>query len=182
VLKFLSRRAAPFTRVLLVESGSRVIAEKVLASFYARHGAKAVDILTCFDGVPVAFRAAQGQAYTNRGSRRQLVRELRARRYNVLAIICSGEPFLAKYKFALAALLPAKILIVNENGDYFWFDRGNLAIVWKLFTTRAGMGGESGNRTLVRIATFPFLLLMLLGFAARVHLMRQLRLLFRTAP
>ena len=181
MFKFLSRRAAPFTRVLLVESGSRAIAEKALVSFYERHHAATVDLLTCFEGAPATFRAQQGQIYTSRQSRRQLLRDLRARHYDVLAMICSGEPFLAKYKIGLAALLPAKVLIVNENADYFWCDRGSIGILWKLFTARAGLGEESGNRTLTRIATFPFLLIFLVGFALRVHLMRRLRLLFRSA-
>jgi hypothetical protein len=182
VFRFLSRRAVPFTRVLLVESGSRAIAEKALASFYHRHLAETVDLLTCLDGVPDAFRAERGQAlrsfdYRDRDSRRRLVHDLRSRHYGVLAIICSGEPHLARFKFALAALLPAKVLIVNENGDYFWFDRGSLPILGKLIAARAGLAGEGGRGTLVRIAGFPFTLVLLLAFAARVHLMRQLRLL-----
>jgi hypothetical protein len=184
VLGFLSRRGVPFTRVLLVESGSRAIAEKVLVSFYHRHSAETVDILTCLDGVPDAFRAEHGRVlrsfdYADGNSRRQLVRDLRSRQYGVLAIICSGEPYLARFKFALAALLPAKVLIVNENGDYFWLDRGSLSLLGKLIAARAGLAGEGGSRTLARVAAFPFTLLFLLAFAARVHLMRQLRLLFR---
>ena len=169
----------PFTRVLLVESGSRAIAEKVLALFYDRHSAETVDLLTCFQGLPAAFRTGRGEAHSNRRPRRELLRDLRARQYDVLAIICSGEPFLARYKFALAALLPAKVLIINENGDYFWFDRGSFGILWKLFAARAGLAGDSSFRTLARIAVFPFTLALLLAFAARVHLMRQVRLLFR---
>lgn len=183
MFKFLSRRAVPFTRVLLVESGSRAIAEKILVSFYERHCAEIVDLLACVDGQPGSFRPEHGQTfrsfdYPAGPARRQLLRDLRTRRYDVLAIICSGEPFLARYKFALAALLPAKVLIVNENGDYFWFDRGSLAILGKLFATRAGLAGDSGLRTLTRIAGLPFTLALLLGFAARVHLSRQMRLLF----
>jgi len=181
--RFLSRRSAPFTRVLLVESGSRAIAEKVLASFYGRHSAETVDLLTCLDGEPASFRAGQGRVlrsfdYPDRASRRRLVRDLRSHRYNILAIICSGEPYLARFKFALAALLPAKVLIVNENGDYFWLDRGSFGLLCKLAAARAGLAGEGGSRTLARVAAFPFTLLFLLGFAARVHLMRQFRLLF----
>ncbi len=184
MFRFLSRRAVPFTRVLLVESGSRAIAEKVLPSLYDRHSAGTVDLLTCLSDEPDGFRANQGQPlrsfdYADRVSRRRLVRDLRSRHYCVLAIICSGEPLLARYKFALAALLPAKVLIVNENGDYFWFDRGSVAILGKLVAARAGLAGEGGLRSLAQIAAFPFTLALLLAFAARVHLARQFRLLFR---
>jgi hypothetical protein len=184
VFRFLSRRAVPFTRVLLVESGSRAIAEKVLASFYGRHSAETVDILTCLEGAPNAFRAERGRVlrsfdYPDGASRRRLVGHLRSRHYGILAIICSGEPYLARYKFALAALVPAKVLVVNENGDYFWFDCGSLRFIGKLFASRAGVAGEGGFRTLTRVAAFPFTLALLAGFAARVHLMRQLRLLLK---
>jgi hypothetical protein len=184
VFRFLSRRAVPFTRVLLVESGSRAIAEKVLALFYDLHSAETVDLLSCRDGEPGAFRTERGRVlrsfdYADRASRRRLVRDLRSRDYDVLAMFCSGEPHLARFKFALAALLPAKVLIVNENGDYFWFDRGSLGLLCKLFAARAGLAGEGGLRTLARIAAFPFLLAFLLAFAAKVHLTRQIRLLFR---
>jgi len=184
VFRFLSRRAVPFARVLLVESGSRAIAEKVLPPFYDLHAAQTIDLLTCLDGEPAAFRAEQGRVlrsfdYPGGAARRQLVRDLRSHNYNVLAIVCSGEPYLARYKFALAALLPAKVLVINENGDYFWLDRGSLGILGKLFAARSGLSSGGGLRTIAQIAAFPFMLAVLLGYAARVHLMSQLRLLFR---
>ena len=33
---------------------------------------------------------------------------------------------LLKWKWAIALRLPAKVFLINENGDYFWFDRGHL--------------------------------------------------------
>ena len=102
--RFLRRRGAPFQRMLLVESGSRAIAEQALAAFYERHGAETVDLLTCFEGLPAAFQPERGRVlrtyqYAGRASRRQLVRDLRQRRYDILAMICSGEPYLFRYKF-----------------------------------------------------------------------------------
>ena len=180
--RFLSRRSPPFTRVLFVESGSRAIATKVLPFLYDRHGAETVDLITCFEGTPGTFRDLQGSVrhsfhYPDRHSRRQLVRELRARQYDIIALICSDEPYLAGYKLALATLLPAKILVINENADYFWFDRGSIRLIARLAAGRAGLDSDSSARTLAQIVSFPFALLVLLGFAARVHLMRQLRLL-----
>lgn len=71
--------------------------------------------------------------------------------------------------------------VVSENADYFWFDRGNLRLIGKLLAARAGLDAEGSARTVAQIVSFPFTLLVLLGFAARVHLMRQLRLLFRAS-
>ena len=181
--RFLSRRSPPFTRVLFVESGSRAIATKVLPFLYDRHAAETVDLITCFEGSPATFRELQGSIrrsfqYPDRQSRRLLVRELRARQYDLIAMICSDEPYLAGYKLALATLLPAKILVINENADYFWFDRGSLRLIVRLLTARAGLDADSSARTIAQIVSFPFALLALLGFAARVHLMRQLRLVF----
>ena len=34
---------------------------------------------------------------------------------------------MTKWKWALAFRLPVKVLVVNENGDFFWFDREQLA-------------------------------------------------------
>lgn len=178
---FLTRHSPPFTRVLLVESGARAISEKVLSSFYDRHSAERIDLLTCFEGAPQPFRDGRILRTTDYSGRRTLLRELWAARYNVVAIVCSGEPYLFRYKCAIAALLPAKVLVINENGDYFWLDRGSLRILRKLLAVRTGLSGESAARTLALILAFPFTLAFLLLFAARVHLMRSLRLLLKPA-
>jgi hypothetical protein len=34
---------------------------------------------------------------------------------------------MTKWKWMLAARLPGKVFVVNENGDYFWLDHGHLA-------------------------------------------------------
>jgi hypothetical protein len=177
----LSRRIPQFSRVLLVESGSRRILEKLLPHFYEAYGAHVkLDVLTCFPAEPARFRAEKGdvlraQDYSSARARRRLVRELRARRYAVVGIICSNEKLLAGYKWALAALLPAKLLIINENGDYFWVDRGNLRAIRRFVWHRAGIAGTGLWRTLARAVIFPFTLTYLLLFAAGVHLRRQLR-------
>jgi hypothetical protein len=177
----LSRRVPPFSRVLLVESGSRHLLEKLLPHFYDAWAAEMqLDVLTCFPTCPESFRAERGrilrvQDYTTAGARRRLLRELRARRYAVLGVICSSEKLLAGYKWALAALLPAKVLIINENGDYFWLDRGNIQTLRRFMSHRAGIAGTGLWRTIARAVIFPFTLTYLLLFAAGIHLRRQLR-------
>ena len=171
--------------MLFIESGSRAIATKVLPLLYDRHAAEAVDLITCFEGAPATFRGLPENVrysfhYPDRISRRRLAGELRARQYDIIVVICSGEPYLAGYKLALATLLPAKILVVNENADYFWLDRGSLRLVGRLIAARAGLDADSSARTVAQIVSFPFALAVLVGFAARVHLMRGLRLLFRS--
>src|SRR5581483_11044006 len=177
----LSRRTPALSRILVVESGSRRLLDKVLPHFYEYwgEGRMQVDVLTCFADCPAPFRGERGrllrvQDYATARTRRRLLGELRASRYDVLAIICSNEKLLAGYKWSLAALLPAKLLIINENGDYFWVDRGNVRTIRRFMAHRAGIAGTGLWRTVARFLVFPFTLAYLLLFAAGIHLRRQL--------
>jgi hypothetical protein len=82
---------------------------------------------------------------------------------------------MTKWKWVLAARLPGKVFILNENGDYFWLDRGHLSNVRHFILFRAGLTGAGAIRTLARLALFPFTLLYLILFAASIHLLRRLR-------
>jgi len=163
----------------LIESGSRHLIEKLLPHFYSLHGMDMqLDLLTCLPEAPQGFRPEQGrllrsQDYRGGRERRRLLRELRARRHTVIAIVCSNEPLLKKYKWTLAALLPAKLLVINENADYYWVDRGSLRTIRAVMAHRAGISGMGLGRMLVRALVLPFLLAYLLLFAAGLHIRRQ---------
>ena len=73
--------------------------------------------------------------------------------------------------------VPGKIFILNENGDYFYFDRAHLNNIRHFVVFRAGLSGAGAVRTLTRMLLFPFTLLYLLLFAATYHLRRKLRTL-----
>src|SRR5579884_2203737 len=143
----LSRRTPQLTRILLIESGSRHILDKLLPHFYRDWGTQIrVDVLTCFETPPASFRADKGdllraQDYRAGTARRRLVRQLRGGGYAALGIICSNEKLLAGYKWGLSAVLPAKLLIINENADYFWVDRGNVRAIRGFLSHRAGIAG-----------------------------------------
>ena len=92
-------------------------------------------------------------------------------------MICSNEPIMTKWKWVLAARLPAKVFILNENGDYFWLDRGHLSNIRNFVLVRAGLTGSGAVRTLARLVSFPFTLLYLILYALTVHLRRKLRTL-----
>jgi hypothetical protein len=79
----------------------------------------------------------------------------------------------------LAAALPAKFLVVNENGDYFWLDRGHWPNVRQFVKHRAGFSDAGIVRAAARVADFPFTLSYLLLYAAAVHLRRALYRGFR---
>ncbi|MBK5292963.1 MAG: hypothetical protein JJE04_14985 [Acidobacteriia bacterium] len=176
---FFRRKIPPFDRVLLIESGSRQIFEDLIPGLYDIYGEQMqLDLLTCFGGVPSAFRQDRGRVFRvtdhqGPAGRAQLYRLLDERRYSVAGIICSGEPVMTKWKCVLALRLPAKILILNENLDYFWLDWGHWKTIRHFILFRAGLAGAGAVRTLARLLLFPFTLLFLLLYAAVVHLRRK---------
>jgi hypothetical protein len=179
---FLRRFVPPFSRVLLVESGSRDLFEDLLSGLYDVHPDMKADLVTCYAGVPQHFRSERGGVYRvndypNSSSRKKLYSLLAANRYTVVGIICSAEPIMAKWKWVLAARLPGKVFILNENGDYFWLDRGHLSNIRHFILFRAGLTGAGAVRTLARLALFPFTLFYLILYAATIHLRRRFRTL-----
>ncbi len=217
---FLRRRIPTVDRILLVESSSRAIVEKLLPVLYRTFGTSLeIDLVTCHGGLPQALapqasqtdlqeehdpsvlisRASSGgtsllaypstfpQAtrtfrvsdYAGRAGRKRLYSELRRLHYPVLGIICAGDSIMGKWKWALAAHIPAKVFIANENGDFFWLDRSNWNILCQLAFSRSGLAGPGSLRTSARLALFPVTLAFLLLYASAVHLRRGFRLAFR---
>lgn len=178
---FFTRREPEVSRILLVESGSRSLLEGMISSLRQTYGdAIFVDLVTCYAGLPKGFSpettvAYRVMDYPGPSGRARLYRELARNRYAVLGIICSAEPILPKWKWALAARLPAKVFVLNENGDYFWIDYGHWAIIRHFALFRAGLVGSDAVRTLSRLVLFPFSLLFLLAYAGAAHLGRQFR-------
>jgi hypothetical protein len=176
--RFLSKRVPRLERVVLVESGAREIFEKLLPDFY-RHCPN-VDLVTCFGGPPRNFDESRGRIYNiadfqGREARKRLYTELWGNAYSAVGIICSDQPIMTKWKWAIAAQLPGKLFIVNENVDYFWVDRGNWRTVKHFVLFRAGLSGADAVRTLTQLAAFPFTVLYLLLYAGWVHTRRRLR-------
>ncbi len=179
---FIRRRIPPFSRILLVESGNRDLFEDLLPGIYRNHPGVTADLITCYAGVPKSFQPDQGSVYRvndypNSAARKKLYRLLAANHYTVVGIICSAEPIMAKWKWVLAARLPGKVFILNENGDYFWLDRAHLSNLRHFILFRAGLTGAGAVRTIVRLALFPFTLFYLILYAATIHLRRRIRTL-----
>jgi hypothetical protein len=140
------------------------------------------DLVTCYAGVPKNFREQQGSVYRVSDypagpTRQQFYRTLGANGYNIAGIICSAERIMTKWKWMLAARLPGKVFVLNENGDYFWMDYGHLATIRYFILFRAGLTGSGAVRTLARVVLFPFSLLYLILYAITVHSRRMLRTL-----
>jgi len=165
-------------RVLLVESGSRHLLEGVVPYLRSVLGERTpFDLVTCYAGLPAGLSAESAvypvHQYRGRRGPQHLFRILRARRPEVLVMICSGEPIMTKWKWGLALRLPVKVLVVNENGDFFWFDRTNWRTVRRFVFIRTGLSGGDAVRTIGRVLVFPLTLAFLLLYAAFVHLRRK---------
>jgi hypothetical protein len=95
-----------------------------------------------------------------------------------VGIICSAEPVMFKWKWAVAWKLPAKLFIINESADFYWFDRAHLDLIRQTVLLRSGLAGAGAVRTLARVVSFPFTLAYLLLYASAAHARRALRLTF----
>jgi hypothetical protein len=176
---FFRRRFPRVSRILLVESGSRHLLEKLLPLLRQSYGDIPIDLVTCYPGLPVGFppdtvvyRVAD---FRGRAARRILYRRLATAGYSVTGIICSAEPIMTWWKWAVALHVPGKLLVLNENGDFFWFDRANWRTIRYFVLYRSGLAGAGAVRTVVRVALFPLTLLYLLLYASTAHFRRVLR-------
>jgi hypothetical protein len=175
------RWTPPFLRVLLIESGSRAIIERLLPQIYAQHGANTrVDVVTCYDGAPQGLNPDTGRVYwvTDYGpqDRQKLLEELLERTYTIMGVVCSAEPIMTKWKWWLVYKIPAKLFVINENCDYFWVHLANWRTILHFALFRAGLTGAGAVHTVARLLLFPFTLAYLILFAAWVHLRRRVRL------
>lgn len=177
----LSARIPEPKAILLVESGSRGIVETVIPGLRQTWGEDVpIDLVSCYSNLPAGFgdestRVYRVGDYRGRKARAQLYSKLAANRYSLVGIVCSGEPLMTKWKWVLALRLPAKIFVINENGDYFWLDRKHLTPIRQIVLLRAGLAGAGAVRTLARVFLFPLGLLYLLLYASIVHARRVLR-------
>jgi hypothetical protein len=180
LLLLVSRWTPECDRVLVIESGARGAADKFLKSLYNEERPDRVDVLTCHGSAPVSFDTEKGHVYmtqqaTSGPARSQLFRELAGARYSSVCLLCTGDPIMTKWKWMVACRIPAKVLIVNENADSFWLDRGHLASVRKLIRERMGLHRITPPRIISQLILFPFTLAALLVFALVVHTERRLR-------
>jgi hypothetical protein len=176
----LTGRQPQASAILLVESGSRVTLERLLPPLRESWGAGVpIDLVSCFATLPRGFppqtrlyRVADFRGPEGRG---RLYRQLAGNRYSHVGIVCSAEPLMTKWKWMLAARLPAKVFVINENADYFWLDRIHASNIWAFVLLRTGLAGSGAVRILARLFSFPFTFLYLLLYATTVHARRALR-------
>jgi hypothetical protein len=171
----------PVTSILLVESGSRHLLEKLIPTLRQTWGdAIPIDLVTCYNTLPSGFDPATTRLYCvteyrGRELRPRLYKELLANHYSYVGIVCSDEALMTKWKWALAWQIPAKLFIINENADFFWFSRSHWRVVLQFVLYRSGLAGTGAVRMLSGVILFPFTLFYLLLYATAVHTRRILR-------
>jgi hypothetical protein len=164
---------------LFIESGSRPIAEKWLGWMRGESPYAVVDLLTCFDGAPQNYDGSRGAIflthdYPTREKRRALVEEFRRNKYDLIAIVCSNEPVMTKWKWYVGGMVPAKIMVVNENADWFWLDRGRWATIRQFVSVRLGLSGSGAASMLLQAVALPFSLAYVAALTLYFHLRRRL--------
>jgi hypothetical protein len=174
-----SRSRPPFSRVLLIESGSRSAAEWFLQHVYDLKDCRQVDVLTCFSTPPQAFQSRLGQAFfvtdpAIGGNRWRFLRTLTSAPYDVVAVLHTESQILRKWKWTVVLLTRAKIMLVPEDRklaflDYGYFLQPNVEVprLKRRQITVLRLAGE--------VLLLPFLALYLLLYAGYVHLGRLLR-------
>jgi hypothetical protein len=177
---FFRRRMPPSYKVLLIESGSRHLIEQALPALHEMFGRETeFGLLTCYQGEPSGFRGPiyRINDYGGAAGREEIAAELEQKDYSVAGIICAAEPIMTKWKWWLIWRLPVKVFIINENADFFWFDRGHWRTILRFALYRAGLSGAAAVPALLRLIFFPVTLAYLLLYAGTVHLRRRIRLL-----
>jgi len=107
----------------------------------------------------------------------RLLSSLARRRWRVLVILCTGEPFLWRWKLLALAIFPSKVLIANENADFFWLDWAHRRNLRQFLGVRWGVNLDQIAATVLRALVFPFTLLFLLLTALYLYTRRWRRLL-----
>lgn len=163
--------------ILLVESGTRELLERAIPTVRTFWGGMTppIDVFTCFNGVPEGI-GDDGQIYRvadyPKSERQRLLREFKNRGYAVMGVVCSDEAILNKWKWMIMLGVPAKLLVINESGDCFWFDRNNWSAIREFVVSRSGMTGATVLRSILQTAALPFTFTWLVCFAAGAHTVR----------
>ena len=173
---FFTSSVPSFDRVLLVESGSRHLIEALIPTLRKAAGEQVrFDLVTCFAGTPEGFagKVFRISDYAGAEGRARLLKDLAQRKPSMIGIICAAEPIMTKWKWMLAARVPAKLFILNENADFFWVQWSNWRTMRHFALYRAGLTGAGAVRTIARLILFPFTVIYLVFYAAAVHLRRK---------
>ena len=165
--------------ILLFESGSQNISARALASLRHTFTDARLHLVTCWPEAPPGpfARVFRVRDYPSRLDKLHLLGLFRKEPPDVLVIVCSGEPIMYAWKMLALLRVPAKTVIVNENGDYFWLDFNNRRALRQFLQSRWAITRTAYLLTVLRAIAFPFIVLYLIANAGYVYTRRWRRLL-----
>lgn len=178
-MKYFFRRKVPQARdILVIESGSPEVVQRVLGSIRAIFPNARYYLLTCRpDPSPGSFATVfHTSDYPSWGNKLRLLLTFRRKKWEVMVILCTGERLLWRWKISALLLVPAKVLIVNEHADFFWLHWENWRTLRKLLAVRWGLNLDELFSAILRILVFPFIVLFLLSTAVFLYMRRWRRL------
>lgn len=170
-----------FARLLVIESGPRDVAEAFLKHLYEVQKSERVDLLTCYAGAPQGFDPQRGTVFSvhdpaAKNNRVAFIRRLLRGPYDVVAILCTGEPVLTKWKWVIALRVNAKVLVVNEHAGFFLLDWKHRRPAKMMLSLRLGLHQPVPLHVIGELFLVPFTITYLALYAGYVHARRALRL------
>ena len=176
---FFSPRVPAPTDILVLESGPREVAAKALQGIRAMFPRARYHLCTCWLEAPqetftTIYRVAD---FSSGRDKLRLLWSFRCKRWPVLVVLCTDSSILWRWKVLALLLQPAKVLIVNENADFFWLQWANRGILRQLLRTRWGLPTGALFRTTLAALVFPATFLVLAATAAVYYARRWRRLL-----
>lgn len=185
-MKYFFRRKFPGADdVLLIESGSPEVARRAVGKIREHFPGARYHLLTCWPATTPESRLApagpyrsvfRAADYPTGWEKLRLLLSLARRKWRVLAILCTGEPVLWRWKMLALAVFPSKVLIVNENADFFWVDWAHRHHVRQFLAVRWGINRGEMAATALRALVFPLTLLFLILTALYLYARRWRRL------
>jgi hypothetical protein len=168
----------PARDLLLLESGSPEIFRRAFANIRRAFPHARLHLCTCWpDPPPGCSDVFQVSEYPSWRDKLRLLLSFRKSRWDILVILCSQEPIMYAWKMAALLLVPAKTLIINENGDFFWLHWQNRGTLRSFLAARWVIIRKEFLLTALRALVFPLTLLYLIAVAAFLYARRWRRLL-----
>ena len=160
------------TKIVIVESGPRELLETMLPFLYQTVASRSTWSRVTAERLHLSrrTRARFFRSVPIKGpdGRQRLIEEFSLAAHAAIGIVCAALPIMTKWKWMLAARVPAKLFVINENGDLFWADYSNWRIIKHFILFRAGLSGADAVGTIRRL-DFPFTVMFLLAYAGVVH-------------
>jgi len=169
--------------VLLIESGSPDVSLRVVEKIRKLFPGARYHLLTCWPETTAQHHSAGYQSifrtsdFPTAMEKVRLLFSLARRGWRVLAILCTGEPLLWRWKLLALLIFPSKVLVANENADFFWLDWAHRRNLRQFLAVRWGVNRDEIAATVLRALLFPFTLLFLLLTAFYLYTRRWRRLL-----